>query len=270
MRAPTHRAGRRRRPWFLLLLGAGLCLAAAVTLATVPRERLAAGSARDDDAANPAPTIDPTTAQPSPTPDASPTPPPITYPDVGHRTYTVVPGTSAVVGTRGDLLRFRVEVETDIADLDPTAFAAQVLAIYGDAQGWTAGGRWRFQRVGAAGPVDFTVFLVTPATRDVLCDDGGYDRYTSCRNGDHVILNVARWAHAVPHYGAPLDAYRAYMVNHETGHRLGFGHELCPGAGQLAPVMQQQTLGLHGCLANSWPYPHGAAYHGQSGNYPTS
>ena len=69
-----------------------------------------------------------------------------------------------------------------------------------------------------------------PATRDVLCGNG-YDRYTSCRNGNTVVVNVARWARGIPGYGADLTAYRQYVVNHETGHRLGRGHELCPGPG---------------------------------------
>ena len=81
------------------------------------------------------------------------------------------------------------------------------------------------------------------------------------------MLNVARWAHGVPNYGAPLAAYRQYMINHETGHRLGRGHELCPGPGQPAPVMQQQTLGLHGCTPYAWPYLNGARYKGRLGQY---
>jgi hypothetical protein len=190
----------------------------------------------------------------------------IRYPQIGGRKWTIAAGRSSVAGRSGILLRFQVAVEKGITGIDPQQFAQDVFTTLGDSRSWTAGGQYRFQRVGPGEARDFTVYLATPATRDALCDDG-YDRYTSCRNGDKVALNVARWAHGVPNYGAALTLYHQYMVNHEVGHRLGHGHELCPGRGSPAPVMEQQTLGLHGCLPNPWPYLNGARYAGRSGQY---
>jgi hypothetical protein len=171
-----------------------------------------------------------------------------------------------LVGTAGTTLRYRVAVENGIGGVTADEFAGQVSAVLGDPRSWTGTGHWRLQQVPAGARYDFTIYLVTPATRDVLCGDG-YDRYTSCRKDNSVVLNVARWVHGVPAFGGDLTGYRDYMINHETGHRLYNGHELCPGPGQPAPVMQQQTLGLHGCVPNSWPVVNGRVYHGRSGQY---
>ena len=194
-------------------------------------------------------------------------PPPvrITYPGHGGGRFVTAPAQSGgVPGGAGELLRYRVRVESDIEGLTAAALGPVVTATLADPQGWTAGGRWRFHRVGADQPYDFTIYLVTPDTRDRLCAEGT-DGYTSCRHGDDVVLNVARWVKGIPNYGGGLATDRKYMVNHEVGHRLGRGHELCPGPGQPAPVMEQQTLGLHGCRSNSRPYPGGHNYTGASG-----
>jgi hypothetical protein len=189
----------------------------------------------------------------------------ITYPQRGSGTWVGASGRTAVAGTSGKLLRYRVTVEGGIKDIDVAAFAAAVSGTLADPRGWTGAGRFRLQRVDASLPADFVVHLATPRTRGRLC--GSTDTYTSCRNGDKVVLNVARWVHGASAFTGDLTSYRQYVVNHEVGHRLGHGHELCPGPGEAAPVMQQQTLGLHGCRPGSWPLRDGEEYHGPAGAY---
>ena len=207
-----------------------------------------------------------TATQASGPPSAASAAEPISYPVGGDGRWSVATTSGPVVGHAGTLLRYRVAVEDGILGISPDEFAAQVSTVLSDPRSWIGTGRWRLRLVGSASGYNFTIYLATPATRDKLCANG-YDRYTSCRVGDKVVLNVARWVHGVPNYGADLEVYREYMVNHETGHRLGHGHELCPGPGRLAPVMQQQTLGLHGCVANAWPIADGHPYAGRSGQY---
>jgi hypothetical protein len=194
--------------------------------------------------------------------DAAPTGAPASvgaesYAERGAGTLSVVDGTSAVYGT-GPLHRFIVEVEDGIG-VDGAQFAEAVEATLGDPRSWGSGGRMSFQRLGAAeaaaGQFDFKVSLVSPGSMETYCPGVGTGGYTSCRYGDRAVINLARWATAVPDYEGDVATYRLYVVNHEVGHALGNGHADCPGAGQVAPVMQQQTLGLHGCAKNAWPYP---------------
>lgn len=71
----------------------------------------------------------------------------------------------------------------------------------------------------------------------------------NCRIGGEVVLNSDRWLRMTPTCD-DLVEYRAYMVNHEVGHFLGHDHADCPGKGEPAPVMLQQSRALEGCLAN--------------------
>jgi hypothetical protein len=204
----------------------------------------------------PAPTA-PAVGEGAPTSTPAEVPATATYVEQGAGTVTVVPGSSAVLGT-GPLQRFAVEVEDGI-EVDGAAFATAVEQTLADPRGWGNGGRMSFQRVGvdeeAAGSYDFKVSLISPGSMETYCPGVGTRGYTSCRYGDRAVVNLARWETAVPDYQGDVVTYRLYVVNHEVGHALGNGHEGCPGAGRLAPVMQQQTLGLEGCTKNPWPYP---------------
>lgn len=149
---------------------------------------------------------------------------------------------------------YRVEVETGTRQ-SATDFGASVDGTLSDPAGWTGLGRWSFQRLDRD-DVDFVIRLATPATVDRVCAKAGLDTrgYVSCRSGTFVMVNLDRWMYAVPDYRGDVARYRKYVINHEVGHQLGYGHEACPGPGRPAPVMQQQTFGLKGCLANGSLY----------------
>jgi hypothetical protein len=79
------------------------------------------------------------------------------------------------------------------------------------------------------------------------------------------VIDLKRWIRLTPYYRGRPDLYQALAVDHEVGHRLGFGHMACPGKGKAAPVMMQQIYGLHGCVINGWPYDsHGRFLRGPS------
>lgn len=157
----------------------------------------------------------------------------------------------------GTRMTYRVEVETGTGQGAP-AFAAAVDATLADPASWTGQGRWSLQRI-STDNATFAIRLATPATVDKVCATVGLDTrgYVSCRAGHIVMINLDRWLYAVPVYRGDVARYRQYLINHEVGHELGYGHQACPGEGRLAPVMQQQTIGLNGCLANGWPYVDG-------------
>ncbi|MGH8879445.1 MAG: DUF3152 domain-containing protein [Stackebrandtia sp.] len=213
-------------------------------------------------------------ANPSPEAYQSPSPTPVTpesrnpAPEVveegkGTWAYAKAPEPADTFGDSGTVLSYNVAVE-DGTHQDPDEFADIVTDTLSDDRSWTAGGQWRFTPV-REGYADFTVFLASPRTRTQLC--GAEDTYTSCRNGDSVVVNLERWLLSVPHWPEGIGTYRQYVVNHEVGHRLGEEHMVCPKKGSVSPVMAQQTFELRGCKANAWPYVDGDYITGPAGEY---
>jgi hypothetical protein len=143
------------------------------------------------------------------------------------------------IATRG-----RVRVDLD-------RFARQVQQTYDDPRGWRGSGI-AFRRVPRGG--DFTVVLsearLLPSFSSICTV------WWSCRVGRDVVVNETRWLRTSPAWrasGSSLRDYRHMVLNHETGHWLGWGHRTCGTPGRPAPVMQQQSKGLDGCRANPWP-----------------
>ena len=133
----------------------------------------------------------------------------------------------------------------------PRVFAQKVHEILSDQRGWTRSCQVSFRQVADGGGTQ--VILALPDTVDKLCAPLDTRGEVSCRMLTKVVINAERWKHAVPHWTGPLRTYRQMVVNHEWGHRIGKGHAYCPGPGQRAPVMAQQTYGLQGCRENPWP-----------------
>ncbi len=184
---------------------------------------------------------------------------PIPVPQRGAGTTRVlsVPGQDSE--RSGRVVRYTVEVE-DGAGVDEAEFARSVRDVLTDRRGWEPQDGVHFVNVDPSGAAQGAsvwarIILATPDTVDRLCAPLQTEGQVSCRNGDRVVLNAIRWTQGVESYLDDLANYRIYMINHEVGHAIGHGHQLCPGAGQSAPVMLQQTLGLQGCTKYPWAVP---------------
>lgn len=269
---PTARRRNPRLATALAVIGVLTMVASLGVGGYLIRTRTDAAGAGTGTSPTSAPAATPTgTLPPSPSPVPSPAPIPPTYPATGPDTYVFAPGESGVFGTAGTVRRYRVAVEKGIT-VAVDDFTSVADATLSDPRSWIAGGNVRLQRVPKSAPsYHFTIYLMTPGTAQRHCLAGGFDifwrgePYTSCRVGGKVIINVARYLKGVPKYGAPVEDYQRYAINHEVGHVLGHGHELCPGEGKPAPVMQQQTFSLQGCTAYFWPYRNGKRYAGPPG-----
>lgn len=163
-----------------------------------------------------------------------------------------VPDAGGVAGS-GPHWRYTVEVDP-ATGLDADDVARQVREALTDERSWARGRT--LEQVAEPVRARIRVVLATPETVDALCARVGLRTagIYSCWNGRIAALNAWRWQ--VGADGFPdITTYRTYLVNHEVGHGLGYGHVGCPAAGAPAPVMMQQSKGLADCVANGWPYP---------------
>ena len=145
-----------------------------------------------------------------------------------------------------------IRVTSSVDDVTTDDFERDVASTLTDPRGWgRAGFVFTFDDPEAA----YVVVLDDGPAVDALCLP--YDTYGlySCQNGPVVALNADRWRSATPEWTGDLATYRQMLVNHEVGHLLGqhHPHVACPGAGEAAPVMAQQSTELDACIPNPWP-----------------
>lgn len=134
---------------------------------------------------------------------------------------------------------------------DLNTFATLANETLNDARGWSRLGA-KFEKVASGG----TLHLVLAQASLLPTYSSACTADWSCTVGNTVIINDDRWVGASTAWnnaGGSLRDYRHMVVNHETGHWLGHGHEFCSASGAPAPVMQQQSIDLQGCAFNPWP-----------------
>ena len=133
---------------------------------------------------------------------------------------------------------------------DVNEFADFVEETLTSRQGWIRAGV-KFSKVSSGGRLH--VVLASGAEIDKYA---GCSAELSCTVYPYVLINDARWLGATDSYnsaGLSLTSYRQMVINHEVGHFLGHDHSSACGVDGVAPVMLQQSTGLRGCKANSWP-----------------
>ena len=192
------------------------------------------------------------------------------FTESGPGTWVIVPGSGPQVGT-GELFTYSVELETGVVLPGGQEGLAQIVdTTLANPKSWVGSGKYAFQRVDGGAP-DIRITLASQQTARQLCGFRiPFD--ASCWRGGRVVLNTARWERGAVAFQGNVVAYQQYVVNHEVGHALGFGHKACGEQGGLAPIMMQQTWGVSNdylaalgsdnvtadgkvCVPNPWPYP---------------
>ena len=153
----------------------------------------------------------------------------------GHRSRDLRDGRDVEcepASTGGRLIRFDVRVEENL-EIDPNEAAELIAGVLNDERSWR-GSRPLAVRAGQRGGerAELHAYIVTPGTTDRLCAPLLTRGEVSCQNGNRVVLNAKRWLLGADAYGTDLKNYRRYLVNHEFGHYIGYGHVECPGDGR--------------------------------------
>ena len=150
-----------------------------------------------------------------------------------------------------NLMNFALKIEPSIP-IGPDCMGKLITSILNDPRGWKNITEKEFLLVSEE-DADFTFIFSSPDKTDELCAPLETNGIYSCRNEEEIIINYFRWENGAIDFGNDMRTYRLYLINHETGHILGWGHTGCPKDGALAPVMMQQSKTTDGCTPYGWP-----------------
>ncbi len=148
-------------------------------------------------------------------------------------------------------LNYAVKIEPSLG-LDPLCIKNLLFLILNNDTGWTNVTDKSFQLTSVE-ESDYVYIFASPEKTDELCAPIETNSIYSCRNEQNIVLNFFRWQNGAVDFKNDMETYRIYLINHETGHILGWGHVGCPKEGAIAPVMMQQSKGTEGCIPYGWP-----------------
>ena len=146
---------------------------------------------------------------------------------------------------------YGIRIEPSLG-LDPLCIKNLLFLILNNDLGWKNVANKSFQLTSAEDS-DYIYIFASPDKTDELCAPIETNSIYSCRNENNIVLNFFRWQEGAVDFKNDMETYRIYLINHETGHILGWGHVGCPKEGAVAPVMMQQSKGTDGCVAYGWP-----------------
>ena len=148
-------------------------------------------------------------------------------------------------------LNYAVKIEPSLG-LDPLCIKNLLFLILNNDTGWTNVTEKQFQLTSVE-ESDYVYIFASPEKTDELCAPIETNSIYSCRKDQDIVLNFFRWQNGAVDFKNDMETYRIYLINHETGHILGWGHVGCPKEGAIAPVMMQQSKGTEGCIPYGWP-----------------
>ena len=148
---------------------------------------------------------------------------------------------------------FNISIQVEFGlNLNLNCLSEMIPGILNDPRGWATVENTSFQIVDKE-VADLNIVFASPDTVDELCYPLQTNGIYSCRNEKNVVINMYRWLSGAEDFNNEIATYRIYLINHEVGHYLGWGHTDCPSENALAPVMMQQSKSTNECIPNGWP-----------------